>query len=508
MCGMADRANRSILANATANVLRLLGSGVVVLAVPPFLTRLLSKDAYGAWVLLMQWVLWLGFLDFGLQIAVARFVANADELNQTEERDAIASTAFALLSVACSIALVVIALLAWQFPHVFSKMPSYLQQQGRIALLLMGASFALGLPASTFSAIFIGLQRNNIPAALSVGSKVVTACLVIAAALNHYGLAAMAAAVALSNVGFYISSWFAWRAWANGVRIRISSISKECARRIAEYSSALTVWNGAMLLISGVDLSVVGIFDYRATAAYGVAATLTNVVAQTQGAIFSAFLPASAVLSARGDNGKLGGMLLSSTRYGCVTLLLMGLPLLISGNFILRMWVGSEYAAQGTAILQVLVVANIIRLISLPYSTLLLGTGQQRKVIVSPIAEGITNLGASVVGAHFLGAFGVAIGTLIGSIVSVAFHFFYNMPRTSAIAIDRHLLVKDGLLRPLACAIPLALVMVLHFLVPQMTLAILLSLAVVATAISLFLLWNYGLLSTERSRLQSALRIA
>jgi threonine/homoserine efflux transporter RhtA len=112
------------------------------------------------------------------------------------------------------------------------------------------------------------------------------------------------------------------------------------------------------------------------------------------------------------------------------------------------------------------------------------------------------------VGAHFLGAFGVAIGTLIGSIVSVAFHFFYNMPRTSAIAIDRPLLVRDGLLRPLACAIPLALVMVLHFLVPQMTLAILLSLAVVATAISLFLLWNYGLLSTERSRLQSALRIA
>jgi len=41
-----------------------------------------------------------------------------------------------------------------------------------------------------------------------------------------------------------------------------------------------------------------------------------------------------------------------------------------------------------------------------------------------------------------------------------------------------------------------------------MTVAILLSLAAVATAMSLFLLWNYGLLSSERSRLQSALRLA
>lgn len=505
---MADRSNRSILANATANVLRLVGSGIVVLAVPPFLVRVLSRDAYSAWALLMQWVLWVGFLDFGLQIAVARFVAHSDELNQTDERDAVVSTAFALLSVACGVALVLIALLAWQFPHAFSTMPSHLRQEGRIALLVMGGSLALGLPAAVFPAVFIGLQRNNIPAALSIGHKTVTACLVIAAAVKHYGLGVMAAAVALSNIGFYIASWVAWRHWASGVRIRLASIRKHCARRIVAYSSVLTVWNGAMLLISGIDLSVVGIFDYRATAVYAVAATLTNVVAQTQGAIFAAFLPASAVLSARGDHGKLGAMLLSSTRYGCVTLLLMGLPLLISGHFILRIWVGPEYAEQGTAILQVLVVANIIRLISLPYSTLLLGSGEQKKVILSPIAEGITNLIASVAGAYLFGAIGVAVGTLIGSFVNVAFHLFYNMPRTPSIAIDRPLLVKDGFLRPFGCAIPLALIMLLHLLVPQLSLAVLVPLAGAATLMTLFLLWNYGLFSAERTRLQTALRIA
>ena len=263
-----------------------------------------------------------------------------------------------------------------------------------------------------------------------------------------------------------------------------------------------------MLLISGLDLSIVGIFDYRATAAYAVAATLANVMAQTQGAIFAAFLPAAAVLSARGDGEKLGVMLLSSTRYGCATLLLMGLPLLVGGHLMLRVWIGSEFAAQGTAILQALVVANMIRLIALPYSTLLLGTGQQHKVILSPVAEGVTNLSASVVGAYYFGAIGVAIGTLIGSVVSIAFHFLYNMPRTSAIAIDRPLLVREGFLRPFSCTIPLLLVSLVHLAVPQLSALVLAPLAAVGLLGSLCLLWAYGLFRAERTRLQNVLRIA
>ena len=505
---MVERKHRSILANASANVLRLVGSGIVALALPPFLVRVLPTDAYSAWALLMQWVLWVGFLDFGIQIAVARFVAHADELNKDDERDGVASTAFALLAGACILGFFLVGLLAWQFPHVFRTMPWGLQREGRVALLIVGGSLALGLPAAVFPALFVGLQRNEVPAVLSIGNKVVMAVLVIAAALKHLGLGAMATGVALSNLIYYGVSWLAWRAWAHRVRIRLAFVTTQYARQIAAYSSALTVWSGAMLLISGLDLTIVGIFDYRVTAAYAVAATLTNVMAQTQGAIFAAFLPASAVLSARGDDEKLGAMLLSSTRYGCVTLLLMGLPLLVAGNLILRIWVGSEYAAQGTAILQILVAANMIRLIALPYSTLLLGTGQQQKVILSPLAEGATNLVASVVGAYYFGAIGVAIGTLIGSIVSIAFHFLYNMPRTSAIAIDRPLLVREGCLRPFLCAIPLGLVLLLHLAVPQFSAAVLVAMAAAGLLGSLCLLWNYGLFRAERNRLQHVLRIA
>ncbi len=505
---MTPKSNRSIIANASANLVRLLGSGVIALTLPPFLVRLLPTDVYSTWVILLQWTLWVGLLDFGIQIAIARFVAHADELNDKEARDGVASTAFALLGAACILGFLFIAVLAWQLPHVFRTMPSGLQQQGRVALVIMGGSFAFGLPAAVFPSVFIGLQRNDIPAALSIGNKILMAALVIATALRHGGLVAMAGAVAIANAIYYGASWGAWRAWAHEVGIRISAIRKGYVRQIMSYSAALSVWSGSMLLISGLDLSIVGIFDYHATASYAVAATLTNVVAQTQGAIFAAVMPASSVLFARGDHNKLEEMLLSSTRYGSVILLLMGIPLIVAGRGILGLWVGADYAAHGTAILQVLVLANIIRLLALPYSTLLLGTGQQQKVILSPIVEGVTNLVASVVGAYFWGAIGVAVGTLIGSVVSVTLHFLYNMPRTSLVAINRLLLVKEGILRPLLCVSPLGLVLIVQMALHPLSGIVFAGCVALTSVTSLLLLWNYGLLSSERDRLQGVFRLA
>lgn len=219
-----------------------------------------------------------------------------------------------------------------------------------------------------------------------------------------------------------------------------------------------------------------------------------------------ALLPASSALSARGDTHKLGQLLISSTRYGTLILLIMVVPLIVWSEPAIRLWAGAGYVQHGARILQILLVANFIRLCALPYATMLLGTGQQNKVILSPLAEGITNLVASVLGAYLLGAIGVAIGTLIGSFVSVGFHLLYNMPRTVMIAIDRTRLCKEGLLRPLACGLPFAAVLLIHFLAPlsPQTQA---SLLIVATFGAVLLLWRYGLVGRERQKLANALRL-
>jgi O-antigen/teichoic acid export membrane protein len=496
--------NRLVVKNAFANLVRLAGAGIIALLLPPFLVRELPKDVYGAWALLLQLTLYVGYLDFGIQTAVARFVAHADELHDEEQRDGVVSTAFALLGMAALLGCVLVACLAWQLPHIFQRMPAYLYFPSRLALLCMGGTFALGLPVTVVSAMFTGLQRNEIPAAIAISNKVAMAGLVVGAVLGRHGLAAMGVAVGIANLLAYSGAFASWRVWAANVRFRVTLISRTYLHQIGGYSASVVVWMVAMLMISGLDLSIVGIFDFKATAYYAIAATLTTFVAQAQGAIFASLLPASAVLGARGDGERLGSMLITSTRYGMLILLAMALPLVVAGRWILQVWVGSDYANQSTLILQVLVIANVVRLCALPYATLLLGTGQQRKVIASPLAEGVTNLAASVVGAYLWGAIGVAVGTLIGAFVSVGLHLFYNMPRTALIVVDRVRLIKEGLVRPVLCAAP--------FLILLLTgsgrdFSGYLTVLVAATIGTAFLIWNYGLVRADRERVVSVLHL-
>jgi O-antigen/teichoic acid export membrane protein len=217
------------------------------------------------------------------------------------------------------------------------------------------------------------------------------------------------------------------------------------------------VWSFAMLLITGLDLALVGVFDFEKTAFYAVAASLVAFIAGFQNAIFNAFVPTTAVLHARGDSRQLGRMVIDGTRYGMFLLLLAGLPLLFAGGPILRVWVGPAYAARTVTLLRVLVLANIVRLSAVPYVVTLIGTGQQRLVVLTPLLEGLTNLSVSVFAGYYWGAMGVAIGTLCGAFVGVAGHFFYNMPRTTEIRFGAREYAIDALLRPILCVLPLGI---------------------------------------------------
>lgn len=498
---------RIVARNASANLGRLVGSGIIALFLPAFLVRTLPRDVYGTWALLLQLTLYVGYFDFGIQTAVSRFVAHATELNDVSQRDSIISTAIVLLSGMAVLATGLITALAIHIPQLFHQMPASLDLPAKYALLVMGTSFAIGLPFSAINAYFIGIQRSEIPALVVVCARLATALLIVGAVLRGGGLIAIGAAVALANLLSYLATCGGWRLWARQVRFRLATVSRACIRQIGGYSVTLSVWLLAGLMISGLDLTIVGMFDYNATAYYALAATLTNFLVQTHSAVFAALLPASAMLGARGDADRLGRMLVASTRYGMLIILAMSVPLLFAGQSFIRVWAGGSYAIHTIAILRVLVVANAIRLCALPYSTLLLGTGQQVKVLASPVAEGITNLVASLVGAHYLGAIGVAIGTLIGSVISVGFHFLYNMPRTALMLIDRRRLLSDALIRPLLCAMPfvvvwLSRVFALHF--PEQVEASLIGAAAIGSGV---LVWHYGLISSERQRLLQAIRV-
>lgn len=444
--------------NAVANLGRGSAAAVVAILLPPVLVRHMPAASYAVWVLVLQIAAYVGYLDFGLQTAIGRYVAFANEKNDPIGRDGIFSTAFAGLSTAALIGLALISLLSIASDRIFPSVPPALAPSMRSAILIVGVSVAIGLPASAWNGVFVGLQRFEIPALTTSAGKVLSAVGLVVAAICGASLVVMAVIVAASNMLSYCLQYVMLRRIAPEIVFRKELISRSLIREVSGYSFSLTVWSFAMLLITGFDLLLVGRFQFNAVTPYSVSAALIMILVGIQNAIFGVIMPHAAQLQARQNSEALGKLLVKTTRFGVLLLLLTGLPLIVFAKGIIRLWIGTQYAREGGIILVVLVVANMVRLTCTPLASILIGTGQQRIVIVSPLIEGITNLAFSILLGMMYGAIGVAWGTLIGAAMGVMANLGYNLPRVQcSIQCSPTRYFFEALAEPALCSIPILL---------------------------------------------------
>jgi O-antigen/teichoic acid export membrane protein len=449
-----------ILKNAVANLGRGGVSAVVALMLPPVLLRHMSPVDYAVWVLVLQIAAYMGYLDFGLQTAVGRYIALANEKKDEKLRDGIFSTAVAGLGLAAVLGIFLIMAAVIASHRIFPKVPISLLGSMRIAMMIVGISVALGLPASAWNGVFVGLQRYEIPAISAGTGKLLSALGLIVAAITGRSLVLMACVVAATNLLSYIAQFAMLRRVAPDIRFRGKLITTPMVRELFGYCLSLTVWSISMLFISGIDLVLVGRFDFSAVTPYAVSATLVSFLGGIQVAVFGVIMPHAAGLYVQQNSRALGNLLVKTTRLGVLLLLLTGLPLIAFAAPIIKIWIGAQFAQAGGPILTILVIANMVRLTGVPYANILVGTGQQRLVIVSPLMEGVTNLVASILLGLKFGAIGVAWGTLVGAVAAVLANIFYNLPRTRAdIDCSRSRYSLESLAIPALCGIPVCLVL-------------------------------------------------
>jgi O-antigen/teichoic acid export membrane protein len=252
-----------------------------------------------------------------------------------------------------------------------------------------------------------------------------------------------------------------------------------------------------------MDMPIVAAYDFRSAAYYGIASILSNILVVPHTAIVSTLLPVAAGVSAGDNPQRLGQLLLKTTRLATAVLCLITLPLLLLMPLFLRVWVGQDYATHTLLLGETLVVAQFIRLSMFPYAMIGFAAGQQQRMLVSPILEGATNLLLSFTLVQFIGARGVALGTLIGAIVGVWLHLTASLNRTNCIQVNRSTLVWQGILRPLAFTLPF---MGCAFLTPKVSSPILHLLLVAFAELAVFvLLWRFSFNSQDRKQLMSVL---
>lgn len=443
--------------NALANLMRGGATAIVALALPHVLTRSLDHDRFAAWSLLLQMSAYTTFLDFGVQTAVARFLAGYMERGDEQHRDRLVSTALALLSLAAVVAIVVIIAVLWQLPHLFQGIPSELVPEFRLAAGIIGASVVLVLPLSAFSGVLLGLHRNEYVAIAIGGSRLLGAASVLFLVQRTHSLVYMAICIASATLLGSLSQIAMVRRLLPTLTVSRSGVRAAMATELGKYCVGLTVWTVGMLLISGLDVAIVGNVDFKAVGYYSIAAALVTLFSGAHAAICSAFMTPVAALHASGEVSHIRRVILNATRVSTFVNLLAVTATFLGGRVLLQSWVGEPYASQALPIVEILMVAHAVRLVMNPYAHALIATDLQKHGIAQGAVEGVINLAFSIVGAYWIGPLGVALGTLIGAVCGLAWTCLLTVRRTSEISSGRRLFISEGIFRPFLCTLPLVI---------------------------------------------------
>jgi O-antigen/teichoic acid export membrane protein len=476
--------------NAFANLMRGGATATVALALPHFLTHNLSHDRFAAWSLLLQLSAYTTYLDFGVQTAVARFLAGYMERGDEQHRDRLVSTALALLSLAALLATALIAVVLWQLPNLFQGIPADLMQEFRLAAGILGASVVLVLPLSAFSGVLLGLHRNEYVAAAVGGSRLLGAAGVLVLVQHTQSLVMLSACIASATVLGSLSQIVMVKRLLPSLTVSPSGVRASTALELGGYCVGLTVWTVGMLLISGLDVAIVGHVDFKAVGYYSIAAALVTLFSGAHTAICSAFMTPVAALHASGEIDHIRSVILNATRLSTLVNLLAVTVTFLGGKFLLQFWVGEPYASQALPIAEILMLAHAVRLVMNPYASALIATDLQRHGIAQGAVEGVINLVCSILGAYWIGPLGVALGTLIGAVCGLAWTCLLTVRRTSQISSGRKTFISEGILRPFLCALPLLIfTVVMHDHALKLDTALLLGLCGLMTY---FLMHRFG----------------
>lgn len=453
----------SLARNAIWNIIGGMSMAIVSVALPPFLARLLDRDSFGAWALALQIAGYVNLLNFGLQIIVGRLVAHADALGDLRRRDRVINTSFWALTVASVIGFLVLSASTLRLDLIVPQAPVSIRPTLAFTIVALALSYAIQLPSSVFGSVFIGLRRNELYAAGLIATRGLTFVAVLALAFVTRSLIAMSLAWLGASIIGAVVKVALWRRYSPHPRFAPSDCNTTTLWEIGRDGLAFTVWNVAMLLVSGLQLLIVARVDFANVGAFAVSSSIAVFVAGILEAVCSTLVPHVSHLMGRDDVDEVRRSLRTVTSTSILISTVVSIGLIAIADPVMALWMGNLAKPQDAMILALLVSAQAIRNAMMAYVMVSVALGLQRRMLWSPIAEGLATIGLSTWFGSRYGASGVALGVALGGLVGVTLVMGQNVLRVAVKDFSILSYIVQDVLRPmLGFVLTIAIFFYLH----------------------------------------------
>ena len=383
----------------------------------PYIVHHLGNVAYGVWVLAISTVNYLMLLDLGMRSSVLRFISKGHTKGDHQgASDAISAALWVRVQIS-----VVVLVLSWVLAAVFPllfKIPPELAGDARKAVMIIGVTTAIGMCVGVFGGVLSGLNRYDLQGYVTFVQLVLRTAGVVFVLKSGHGIVAIAVcelfAALVSNLLLLQIS----RRIYPELRIRLTRPGRDILRQLWSYSFYVFLITIAIQLVYQTDNLVVGAFvSASAVTFYSIGNSLCRYTDQVVGSMTLTFVPAASTYEAAGDSDKLLGLYRNGTRAVMTISLPILVTLLVRGRTFIGLWMGAQYEQSSGTVLIILATALLFSLSNNTASSIAYGIEKHKIMAKWAVVEAVANLSLSVILARKFGIYGVAVGTLIPSLL-------------------------------------------------------------------------------------------
>jgi O-antigen/teichoic acid export membrane protein len=404
---------RDSVGNALYSIAEYLAQPLSMLVAAPFLVHQLGLEQYGIWMLVSAILGSMGILSTGFGDATVKYVS---AYRGQDNRAGVERTIRATLTINTFLGglfgLIVWISAPYAVDHIFKIEPEF-HAASIHAIRISAIILLVRSVESVFVSTLRAFERYGPPVKLNVFLRsVVVVSAVVLAAMGR-GVAAIMLATLFWSVLIVILQAIA----ARRVIGPLNPFPTLARGALAEvFSFGCFSW---LQSLAGVGFSYADRFLVAAMMGTAPVAIYVLCVQATQpihGLAAAAFNFVFPHISSRHEAGEVHGpqrvfrlALLSSMGMSLV----LALPLVLFGEPLLTLWMGTEFARQAYVVLAVLALAHMILAISIVPHYTLLGLGKVRFVSTLNIVSGLLSLGAVAVFIPPMGLVGAALGRLL-----------------------------------------------------------------------------------------------
>ncbi len=426
MRSLRAQLERNIFSSWTLYAVRL----AVALFFVPYVTSALGDQRYGVWVIALQTVTYLSLLDFGLERALVRLISRAlglDDFPQVNRLLNTSSLLYALLGALVLLAAWAVTTFGFQY---FKIADPLLREEGRQALLLLGAYMALRLWLFPFANSLGAFQRYDVSNVLQLCEELVRTALMVLALSRGSGLAALAAIILGASAARSVVSIIWLRHTFPQVTFSPGLADRAAARELWDYGRTALGITALWMVIFNSDAILLGLFSSAAAA--GIFSPAMQVINQARNLINAVANPLTATISqleSQGDLAAVRGVYTRGLSYlTYLAVVLMVGVIAFAGPFV-HLWLPDAFA-ESAPVLAVLALGSAVFIPQIIGNSILFGIGKHNILLRVLAVEAVMKVALATLLIGKMGPMGMALATVIPQFILYTIVFPYLLSKT------------------------------------------------------------------------------